>query len=268
MQFRNVYEDAQRAEAYAKLEFPGTYYLAYRDLPEIIVRHVRGKRGLDFGCGTGRSTRFLAGLGFDVIGVDIAEDMLKQARARDPGGDYRFLGDGGLNQLGYEAFDLVLSVFTFDNIPTMEKKVALFSELGNMLGVNGRIVSVVSSPEIYTHEWASFTTKDFPENRNAKTGDRVRIVVTDTDDRRPVEDILWEDEAYLEVYKRAGLEPAAIYRPLARESEPYPWVSETRIAPWVIYVLRRRPNPPPATTPVAVSRRQLTGHKPSLPEGI
>ena len=27
----NSYEDAKRAEAYAKLEFPGTYYLAYTE---------------------------------------------------------------------------------------------------------------------------------------------------------------------------------------------------------------------------------------------
>jgi hypothetical protein len=38
---------------------------------------------------------------------------------------------------------------------------------------------------------------------------------------------------------RAKLAPIKIYRPLAKESEPYPWVSETAIAPWVIYVLRR-----------------------------
>lgn len=44
MDFINVYEDTQRAEAYAKLEFPGTYYLAYRDLPEIIKEHVVGKK--------------------------------------------------------------------------------------------------------------------------------------------------------------------------------------------------------------------------------
>ena len=33
MSFTNVYDDAQRAEAYGTLECPGTYYLAYRDLP-------------------------------------------------------------------------------------------------------------------------------------------------------------------------------------------------------------------------------------------
>ena len=33
--FGNVYEDEERARAYATLEFPGTYYLAFRDLPAI-----------------------------------------------------------------------------------------------------------------------------------------------------------------------------------------------------------------------------------------
>ena len=64
MEFENVYEDPRRAEAYAKLELPGTYYLAYRDLPKIISLAVKGKNAMDFGCGTGRSTRFLQKLGF------------------------------------------------------------------------------------------------------------------------------------------------------------------------------------------------------------
>ena len=51
MLFSNVYDDKQRAEAYATLDFPGTYYLAYRDLPAIIAEHVVGKDALDFGCG-------------------------------------------------------------------------------------------------------------------------------------------------------------------------------------------------------------------------
>jgi len=49
----------------------GTYYLAYRDLPALIQQHVPGRRALDFGCGAGRSTRFLQRLGFQVFGADI-----------------------------------------------------------------------------------------------------------------------------------------------------------------------------------------------------
>jgi SAM-dependent methyltransferase len=239
-EFSNVYEDKARADAYAQLEFPGTYYLAFRDLPTIIGAHVQGRSALDFGCGTGRSTRFLRGLGFDpVVGVDVAEHMVALARERDPQGEYRLVPDGDLGGLASGAYDLVLSAFTFDNIPTMEKKVALFKSLKRLLTDGGRIVNLVSSPEIYVNEWASFSTKDFPENRTALSGDTVRIVMLDVEDQRPVEDILWTDEEYQKVYKRAGLVSLNTYRPLANQDEPYSWVSETAIAPWVIYVLGR-----------------------------
>jgi ubiquinone/menaquinone biosynthesis C-methylase UbiE len=73
-------------------------YLAYRDLPEIIFAHVKRRKALDFGCGTGRSTRFLKKIGFAAIGVDISEDMLQQACARDPEGDYRLIEAGGIHR--------------------------------------------------------------------------------------------------------------------------------------------------------------------------
>lgn len=236
--FSNVYDDRTRAEAYATLDFPGTYYLAFRDLPAIIGEHVHGSKALDFGCGAGRSTRFLRSLGFDVVGVDVSEPMLVQARERDARGDYRLVPTGDLSSIS-SGFDLILSAFTFDNISTMEKKVSHFRELRRLLNVDGRIVNVVSSPKIYVNEWTSFSTKDFPENRSAECGDKVRIVMLDVEDRRPVEDILWTDEGYREVYEHARVRPIKTYKPLGHPGEGYPWVSETRIAPWVTYVLER-----------------------------
>ena len=237
MEFRNVYDDAERAEAYAKLEFPGTYYLAYRDLPEMIFKHVEGRKAIDFGCGTGRSARFLQKLGFVTVGIDIAEDMIKKARQIDPSGHYRPIDDGDFSQFEQGAYDLILSAFTFDNIPTRKKKVELFERLGSLIKSEGRIVNLVSSPEIYVNEWASFSTKDFPENKHAKCGDKVKIIVTAIDDKRPVEDIIWPNIDYRKTYKKAGLEIVQTHKPLAREDEAFEWVSETRIAPWVIYVL-------------------------------
>ncbi len=38
-----------------------------------------------------------------------------------------------------------------------------------------------------------------------------------------------------------GLRALAKYKPLAKGEEPYRWVNETRIAPWVSYVLGARP---------------------------
>ena len=116
-------------------------------------------------------------------------------------------------------------------MPTLEKKVLLFRSLAAALRPGGVLVSVVSTPEIYLHEWASFSTKDFPENRQARNGDVVKIITTDYADARPVEDILWTEEAYRDVYARAGLEVEAAYKPLATGYEPHAWVNETRIAP-------------------------------------
>jgi SAM-dependent methyltransferase len=234
---KNCYEDSKRADAYSKLEFPGTYYLAFRDLPQIFRQHIHGKKALDFGCGTGRSTRFLKQHGFDAIGVDISQDMLSKAGNFDPQGEYHLIADGDFSRIEKGAYDLVLSAFTFDNIPVKERKVALFSGLAGLLKADGRIVNLVSAPEIYVHEWASFSTRDFPENRQAKSGDVVRIIMTDVEDRRPVEDVICFDDDYLDVYTRSGLSIVESYRPLGRDDEPYAWVNETRVAPWVIYVL-------------------------------
>lgn len=242
MAFTNCYEDTTRAEAYARLEFANTYYLAYRDLPAIIREHVTGTRAIDFGCGTGRSTRFVRRLGFDAVGVDIAPEMIAKAREVDPAGDYRLVRDDDFSGFQPASYDLVLSVFTFDNIPGPGTKVRLFHDLGALLPASGKMVSVVSSPEIYLHEWASFSTRDYPKNRCARSGDTVKIITTDFADRRPAEDILWTDESYRDVYARAGLKVVAMYKPLAKGDEPYKWVNETRIAPWVIYVLMRAPS--------------------------
>ena len=239
MPFVNCYQSAIRAEAYSKLEFANTYHLAFRDLPEIFRAHVRGTRALDFGCGAGRSTRFLRGCGFVTVGVDISTEMVAKAREVDAQGDYRVIPDDDMSSLSGESFSLIQSAFTFDNIPGMETKGRLFRDLRTLLKPDGILVNIVSDPEIYFHEWASFSTKGFPENRNAKPGDPVKIITTDFEDRSPAVDILWPHESYLEVYRRAGLEILEMRKPLARGDEPYRWVSETHIAPWVIYVLQQ-----------------------------
>lgn len=237
--FANVYNDARRAASYDQLEFPGSYHLAFRDLPHLIATHGQGarRRALDFGCGAGRSTRFLAGLGYQTLGADISAAMLDLARERDPRGDYHQVADGDLGDAVPGPFDLILSAFTFDNIPTWERKVALLTGLRTRLAAGGRLLNLVSAPEIYRHEWLSFSTKDFPENLTARTGDRVRIVMLDVEDRRPVDDVLWEHGDYLEVFRQAGLRPVAEHRPLGRSDEPFAWVTETTVSPWAIYVL-------------------------------
>jgi ubiquinone/menaquinone biosynthesis C-methylase UbiE len=231
MKFSNIYNDPRRAEAYSKLKFDKTYYLAYRDLPKLISTYTSGKNALDFGCGTGRSTRFLKTLGFKTTGVDTSEEMITIAQQLDPAGIYQQIDDGDFSNLSSRSYDLVLSAFTFDNIPTMNKKITLFEGLSMLLKENGTIINLVSSPEIYTHEWASFTTKDFPDNAEAKSGDIVRIITIDIEDKRPCYDIFWSADDYKKVYTNAGLRIINSYKPIATGHESYQGVNETKIAP-------------------------------------
>ncbi|HEV3364188.1 MAG TPA: methyltransferase domain-containing protein [Acidimicrobiia bacterium] len=238
MSFVNAYEDEIRAQAYATLEFPGTYYLAFRDLPALLAEHVRGRTALDFGCGAGRSTRFLRSLGFDTIGIDISPAMLDLARAADPDGRYVLVDDGDYRPLAPERFDLILSAFAFDNIPGAEHRADILRGLRRLLRPDGRIVLVDCTPEIYVNETASFTVRDFPENRTAKSGDEVRAVMNDVDDRRPVTDILWLHEDYLALFAAGDFDLVAHHSPVGRDDEPYDWITETTIPPWVIYILK------------------------------
>ena len=239
--FGNVYEDEERARAYATLQFPGTYYLAFRDLPALIRRYNHGSRALDFGCGTGRSTRFLRNLGLNVIGADISQAMLDQASALDPSGEYHLVRDSIAGEFAPCSFDMILAAFTFDNMPNGAKADAL-SGLRILLAPDGCLLLVVSSPAIYVNEWASFSTRDFSENRHAGDGARVRIIMLDVPDHRPVEDVFCTDAHYQRLLESARLRVLDAYSPLATGKEATQWVSETSTAPWTIYALRRLTN--------------------------
>lgn len=237
--FRNTYEDPAYADDYARLEWTGTYHLVRRDLPRILQQHVTGRRALDFGCGTGRSTRLLRELGFTVTGVDIASSMIERARQIDGTGDYVLLAEGDLDRLPNGAFDVVLAAFPFDNTPASEKP-RILRALARLLAPAGRIVNIVSTPELYTHEWVSFSTRQFPDNRTARNGDQVFSVTTQFQNGKPAADVLCTDEGYGDIYRLAGVELEALYKPLGREEDGWPWVSEVEIAPWAIYVLKLR----------------------------
>ncbi|MEN6326551.1 MAG: hypothetical protein ABFD18_10170 [Syntrophomonas sp.] len=46
------------------------------------------------------------------------------------------------------------------------------------------------------------------------------------------------DEQYRQFFTMAQLKITDIFKPLAYPREPFAWVSETIIAPWVIYLLK------------------------------
>ena len=232
----NPYVEADVADFYSGLDYGGTYHLAVRDLPDIIAHQVAGRSALDFACGTGRSTRMLKSLGFDVLGVDMSQPMLDHARRRDPGSSYALIDDGDLSSLAGRSFDLVHSAFPFGNATSLDRVQSILVQFNRVLAANGRVIVVEPTVALYRYEWLSFSTVAYPENIGAKSGDPVRIAFRERLDQ-PVVDVLWTDEDYRRSFAAAGLRALETHLPLAREDDPRAWVSEREIAPWVIYVL-------------------------------
>src|SRR4030095_3618114 len=137
--------------------------------------------------GTGRSTRFLRNLGLNVTGADVSQAMLDQARALDPSGEYHLIRANIVDEFAPGSLDIILAAFAFDNMPTEAKADAL-SALRILLAPVGCLLLVVSAPEIYVSEWASFSTQDFLANRHASDGDRVHIIMLDVPERPPGQD--------------------------------------------------------------------------------
>jgi SAM-dependent methyltransferase len=103
----------------------------------------------DLGCGTGRVTTYLAGLGLDVFGVDLSPEMVAVARAEYP--ELRF-EVGSL--LGLDVPDgqlaSALAWYSLVHTPADELPVA-FAEIYRVLAPGGLLVHAFKTGEGSTH---------------------------------------------------------------------------------------------------------------------
>ena len=224
------------ATAYAQLELTDTYYLAYRDLPGLFRKHVKGARALDHGCGAGRSTRFLKRCGFDAVGVDPSSDMVAQALSKDPGGTY-FKIDGLKLPFRDKEFPFVFQSIVLMEVGSRNEIVRMLREIHRVLNDDGILILITDSPESYSNDSASFV-RSFPENRNLTSGRQAVTVVRGSNIR--FMDYLWTVEDCLGFFREAGFSVEEQLRPLATGDEPFKWYSETKDPWWDIYVLHKR----------------------------
>jgi SAM-dependent methyltransferase len=73
-------------------------------------------RALDVGCGEGHLAAELVQAGFTVVGLDVAEEPLRRARARHPALDLRLVGAEGPWPLPDASFDVVWAGETIEHV--------------------------------------------------------------------------------------------------------------------------------------------------------
>ena len=120
-----------------------------------------GERALDLGCGSGWATRLLARVvsespdGFgQVVGVDISDEMIRQARAASKDFENAMFVVGSAAQIPWEEnfFDKVLSVESFYYYPDQDRALA---ELFRVMAPRGRLFILINlyKDNPYSLQW-------------------------------------------------------------------------------------------------------------------
>ena len=132
-------------------------------------RDARGLRLLEIGCGAGRMTKHLAGVFGEVVSVDVSGEMIRQAGARlsehqnvqlheTNGVDFAILPD--------DRFDLILSAYVFQHVPSAEVIASNIREAWRVLAPGGVFkfqTSDVTSPDYARIEKDTWSGATFPE---------------------------------------------------------------------------------------------------------
>jgi SAM-dependent methyltransferase len=96
-------------------------------------------RALDFGCGLGRLSRALAGEFEEVVGVDLSEEMLAEARRITPGVRFVVNDRPDLRQLPDRHFDFVLSLIALQHVSSPDAIRAYIQEFARVTAPGGVI---------------------------------------------------------------------------------------------------------------------------------
>jgi|HubBroStandDraft_2_1064218.scaffolds.fasta_scaffold12099_2 2-polyprenyl-3-methyl-5-hydroxy-6-metoxy-1,4-benzoquinol methylase len=104
----------------------------------LLDRVTAGENVLDVGCAEGRFTVELQRAGARVVGIDLAEEPLRRARARHPELDVRLLADAGPWELADASFDVVWAGEVLEHVLDTA---AWLSEVRRVLRSSGSLVA-------------------------------------------------------------------------------------------------------------------------------
>lgn len=242
------------AHSYSKIGLDSTMFLAYRDIPFILQKHLLSKETkkeyklLDFGCGSGVSTKIISdfmkniGLNVKVFGLDINEENLKIARKNVPEGTFSLIKKNNFSN-DISEFDLIICNFVLleNNFAEM---LTTLKEISKLMNNSAVLIVTNCTSHVYdkTKTWYSFQN-DFLENSNQlKDGQVVKLEISDkkTQAKFVVTDFFHKASSYRLAYQKAGLELKETLKPTGKNTDGIPWSSEMKYPPYKIHVLYKK----------------------------
>lgn len=222
------------AREYAMADNSGTTHVAFKFIPALIKKYSSGIKTLDYGCGTGCSTLFLAELGLNVEGVDICSHMLKET-SHIKNISFKLIQSAQLPHPN-DSFDIVFSSFVLFEIPSKNELIDVFNEIYRVLKPGGIFMSITGTEELYRRKWLTVDV-DFPQNKNLKSGNIAKVLLSDVN--VIVYDYYWTDQDYLNVIRKTNFVHLETSLPLGDENDGYCWIDEDKYPPYSIYILKK-----------------------------
>lgn len=148
----NDSKDSYRASIEESIRFAGKdhdFFIAAKAdyLGRLIKQHaptLAKPRVLDIGCGHGLIHPYLSKLGLDVVGVDVATEVLELARAANPGVSY--LGyDGTTLPIESASFDVAIAICVMHHVPP-EQWTSFLKEMRRAVKPGGIVIVFEHNP--------------------------------------------------------------------------------------------------------------------------
>lgn len=233
------YSSQYRALNYSN-QIVGTGYLAYRDLADLFHTYLSKQLSqiyaLDYGCGRGRSSKFLADLGCRVDAIDICSNMLEQAKHQTNSLIKYHLVSPYSNSLPQSFYDLVLAQLVLVEMRSYQDINKMLAEQYYYLKPGGVLIHVTAAEPLLHRHWLTIDN-DFGINKTVKCGQagKIRLINRNIE----LDSWYWSESLLEKSFQDNGFSLKHKHKPLGNTEDPYQWKDESSVSPYLIYVLSK-----------------------------
>lgn len=214
---KNQYDSNEKANKFDKYAATNMLYqkLYFPTTKELFNYTLENKRVLDLACGTGQSTRFLAGLKpSELIGVDISQNMIDLAIERSINENNEFLKNikylcqdcSTSLQLGQ--FDVVFSIHYLHYADSEQKLFDMIQCMYESTKPGGTCLGIMASPFLKNESFDKISKYSLKyERRMGDVETNVGLYDGDVKDNELLTQIkiyLWPPELYVNIFNKCG----------------------------------------------------------------
>lgn len=224
----------EMADMYQVVNSITDWLLGYPNVLKLLG-DLNGKTVLDYGCGNGRFTRYIAKNYplANVIGVDTSAKAITNAAEKTEvslGIQYHDISSH--MDIGQYEFDRACANFVFCTIPNIETLQSLTRLIYDKLPEGGIFVVMDPHPGTHGHRFTSFQSD---ETDGKLSGDKVHVRLFTNSIDLEFDDYFWTREDYEKTLTQAGFSITATLAPVAVEYHDKRLGEERKYPPFIIF---------------------------------